>query len=95
MMRTHLRDEFAFLCEIDASARTRRARQRARACVVVRAHTRGGRLAAATLDPPRGLAYAAAAMPDTLKRTPLYAAHRALGARLVPFAGTCRSSTRA
>ena len=26
-------------------------------------------------------------MPDTLKRTPLHAAHRALGARLVPFSG--------
>ena len=86
MMRTHLRDEFAFLCEIDALSEdeARAANALAHASSFVRSRrTSPGR----TLDRPGGLAYAAAAMPDTLKRTPLHAGHRALGARLVPFAG--------
>ena len=74
MMRTHLRDEFAFLCVDRRHERRRGARrQRARA----RGELRG----------PIAVAGIVRAVPDELQRTPLYARHAESGGRLVPFAG--------
>ena len=40
-----------------------------------------------SLEPARALTVLAQDAKDALKRTPLYALHRALGAKMVPFAG--------